>query len=329
MKILQLLGRISLSVFLAKRIQSMKDRSLLYRGRPYSDSAIASWCKFLSLWQDYTRTLPREKTIKALSTADFDALMNYCDERGFRESTRMLIASLFKAALTAAYAEGVIGRPVRWAQDHAVSAPRDTEAKKIWLNSQEIEALSALPLPPRSPLRKALDIFLIGCYTGQRFSDYRQLSLTDVVIFDFDGEACYAFRKKQKKTGAEVYIPIIKPEVLRILERWGGSLPTLSNSLLNREIKTLCRMAGIDEPVKVVERIGGRERVRVVPKYELVASHTARRSFITQCYLEGRLTEMQIRSISGHRSSHSFRRYLCYSSRDNLKGIFEALRDKP
>lgn len=327
MIILQFLTGTTLSAFLKERIAAMKNRSVLYHGHPYSKEAIASWEKFLSLWQEFCCEMPREKRIKNLTAADFDALMNYCDERSFRESTRMLVASLFKAALRAAQVEGITGL-MPWLKECSAPPRAQTEAKKVWLNPDEIRALEELKLKPESPLRKARDIFLVGCYTGQRFSDYRRLTLSDIVTFQFDGKEHHAFRKKQQKTGKEIYIPILDDKVLRILEQWGGGLPPLSNSLLNREIKVLCKMAGIEETVKVVERLGSRELVRLVPKYELVASHTARRSFITERYLEGRLTEMQIRSISGHQSSHAFKKYICCSPRDNLKGIFNALSDK-
>ena len=320
----------TLSSYLSERVSAMKNKTILYRGRAYTKSSIASWEKFLALWRNYQGERRREKPLSSLEIRDFNGLMNYCDDRGFRESTRALVASLFKAAIKDACASGLAGRRLLGILNEIRAPYREgTEAKKVWLDLDEIRALATLPLVREDPLCKARDIFLVGCYTGQRFSDYQRLSLSDIVTFHFDGIERQAFRKRQQKTGEEVYIPIIYEEVIQILQRWGGKLPQISNSLLNREIKTVCRMAGLDEPVKITERVGGRERVRTVPKYELVASHTARRSFITRMYLEGRLTEMQIRSISGHRSSHAFRRYICCSTRDNLKGIFDALRDGP
>ena len=146
--------------------------------------------------------------------------MNYCDERDFRESTRMLVASLFKAALRAAQVEGITG-PMPWVQECSAPSRSQTEAKKVWLNPEEIQALEELKLEPESPLGKARDIFLVGCYTGQRFSDYRRLTLTDIVTVQFDGKERHAFRKKQQKTGKEIYIPILNNKVLRILELWG------------------------------------------------------------------------------------------------------------
>ena len=49
------------------------------------------------------------------------------------------------------------------------------------------------------------------------------------------------------------------------------------------------------------------------PKYELVSSHTARRSCITNLYLQGRFTNEQIMSISGHKSEATFKSYIVCS----------------
>ena len=53
----------------------------------------------------------------------------------------------------------------------------------------------------------------------------------------------------------------------------------------------------------------------------MVSSHTARRSYITNLYMEGKLNTEQIRSISGHASEESFKRYLCQNQEEEAKEI--------
>ena len=315
---------LTLSLFIERRITAMKEQRLLFRGYPYSESAIASWEKFGRLWGDYCSTVKKEKKISALRLEDLNNLLNYCDTRRYRDSTRSLIVALFKAAMSAAYRDGILESPLRGLQDYSVTVKEITEAKKVYLNEDEILRIASLELPPGSGLVRSRDVFLVGCWTGQRFSDYCRLSSEDILSFKVNGQLRFAFRLRQKKTGAEVYIPILYPEVMEILARWNGRLPAVKASSLNHDIKLICRMAGIGETVKIEERIGGRQVTSIAPKCNLVSSHTARRSFITNLYLEGRLTEMQIRSISGHRSAMAFRRYICCSSKDNLMGIFES-----
>lgn len=313
----------SLSDYVKNRIVDLKNQKVLNRGYPYSGSAISSWEKFLRLWKEYCSESGPEPPMAALTGEMFNQFLNYCDRKNYRESTRSLMASLFKAAVNAAASGGLISD--KQASQYKTPGHTMTDAKKVYLTRKEILLLEELDLPSGGALDKARDIFLVGCYTGQRYSDYHSLCLDDLILIPSDNQDHYAFRKKQQKTGNEVYIPIINNKVLSILSRWGGTLPKISPSLFNREIKEICRMAGIDELVKIVERIGGREITRQVPKYALVSSHTARRSFITNMYLEGRLSEMQLRSISGHRTSASFQRYICCSGQDNLRGIFKTL----
>ena len=46
------------------------------------------------------------------------------------------------------------------------------------------------------------------------------------------------------------------------------------------------------------------------PKYELIASHTSRRSGATNLYKLGALSNMEMRSITGHQSEKVFENYI-------------------
>ena len=48
----------------------------------------------------------------------------------------------------------------------------------------------------------------------------------------------------------------------------------------------------------------------VRPKYELITSHTARRSGTTNLYKLGVLSDQEIRSITGHQSQKVFESYI-------------------
>ena len=80
-------------------------------------------------------------------------------------------------------------------------------------------------------------------------------------------------------------------------------------------------MAGINGHVVTNANRGGKKSKEVRPKFELVSSHTARRSYITNLYMEGKLSSEQIRSISGHSSEESFKRYLCQNQEEEAKEI--------
>ena len=73
----------------------------------------------------------------------------------------------------------------------------------------------------------------------------------------------------------------------------------VSDQKINKHIKEIARMAGIDEEVTINRNIGGRNVQETHKKYELVCSHTARRSFATNAYKAG-VPTIAIMKITGH-----------------------------
>ena len=68
-------------------------------------------------------------------------------------------------------------------------------------------------------------------------------------------------------------------------------------------------MAGITEPVEVEQMENGRLVKKVVPKNELVKTHTARRSGATNMYLAG-IPAISIMKITGHKTEREFMKYI-------------------
>jgi integrase len=161
------------------------------------------------------------------------------------------------------------------------------------------------------------DVFVLGCFTGMRFSDYTTL----------DPAAIRNNRLEfvQKKTGAKVTIPI-HPMVRQILEKYKYVLPEVPP---NNEFNRIIKLVGEQLPalhVSFVKQITyQRERKQVQKmKYEFLQTHTARRSFCSNEYLRG-TDPMVIMAISGHKSHKSFMRYIKVSGEqfaDKLEQIW-------
>ena len=64
-------------------------------------------------------------------------------------------------------------------------------------------------------------------------------------------------------------------------------LPQYTNQAMNRELKQLCRMAGMDEPIRITTYKGSVRLDEVHPKWALVGSHTGRKTFIVQALSRG------------------------------------------
>lgn len=188
------------------------------------------------------------------------------------------------------------------------------DVNTVYLTKEEVERL--WEYEPNGELeRKARDLFLLGVYSCSRFSDYSRLSM-DMI---HDGVIHFT----QVKTADSVMIPA-SPRLLEILARNGGKAPHLEQQHLNEWIKRVCEKVGIDESVEVTSSNGLKHTTEVKKKYELVSSHTARRTGITLLYMTG-IPLQQVMLISGHKDEDSIRHYLRLTKKENV----DLLRDNP
>ena len=114
---------------------------------------------------------------------------------------------------------------------------------------------------------------------------------------------------RQRKTDEKVIIPL-HPAVIKILEKYDYQMPKpLSNQRFNEYIKEVAKIAGIDQVETTRKTIGGKIQTERKPKYELIGTHTGRRSFCTNMYLLG-IPTYTIMAISGHKTEKSFIKYV-------------------
>jgi integrase len=177
------------------------------------------------------------------------------------------------------------------------------EGDDIYLTVEELKTIEKKEIPAH--LEKYRDIFLIGAWTGLRFSDFTRVTKENI-INKFGNQY---IKIKTKKTGEDVVIPVLPP-LARILHKYPGLLPTVSEQKFNKYIKDICQLAEIDEPTEITISKGLLKTRKFVPKYKLVSSHTCRRSFCTNAFLEFEIEPINIMKISGHRTQRAFLRYI-------------------
>jgi len=177
----------------------------------------------------------------------------------------------------------------------------EEDVEGVYLDWKELSAIYHLDLSGDPGLVKYRDLFIVGCLTGLRFSDYSTLGRHQLK----DG----MLHVRQRKTGATVVVPLREDARRILVDTWGMRLPRISMVNFNYYIKTVVRLAGIDEPVRITHKRGNKLIEETRPKYGWVSSHTARRSFCTNEYLAGTPTDL-IMAISGHKTEKAFRKYI-------------------
>lgn len=103
------------------------------------------------------------------------------------------------------------------------------------------------PLPSPS-LRLVRDLFLFSCYTGIAYVDMGRLTTANL---ERTAEGGMRLRATREKTGVGFEIPLLDLPV-RILDKYDGLapedklLPMYCNSTINRSLKTIASLCGID-----------------------------------------------------------------------------------
>lgn len=206
-------------------------------------------------------------------------------------------------------------------KNKAFSVPKE-QVNEIYLSEGEIEKLADCDLSEFPLRQQARDIFLIGYYTGQRVSDYNGLNEKNLV--QIQGNKLIQIRqKKTPKHGNIVQIPITE-KIQTVLDRYEGKFPPkMSEPVLRRELKKAAQRAGLKELVTIERTVAGEIVTQTIPKYKLVKTHTARRSFCTNHYLSGKPIQ-QIMLFSGHKTEREFLKYVRIEKQQEVLAVIEA-----
>ena len=198
-------------------------------------------------------------------------------------------------------------------QSRKFKAPSEN-VMEFALTEEHLKEMIKLNLSKNKRLEQVRDIFIIGCYTGLRFSDFTHIT-SENIKQDEDGKY---IEIKQRKTGQYV-APPINNIVETIIDKYKGHIPKpLSNQKFNKYIKEVSQMAGLSEIVTKT-RTQGKEVVTIMqPLYTFIKSHTARRTFATNMYRNG-VPAISIMAITGHKTEKEFLRYLKITPKEHSK----------
>ena len=181
------------------------------------------------------------------------------------------------------------------------------DTNDVHLTEQELKLLESAELTGAK--ERARDLFLIGAYTGQRFSDYSLFEKADVRE--------QAIVKKAKKTKITAFIPLHK-KLKNLLDKYEWKLPKISSQKFNLKIQEVCKDLKIDSQIKKVSYMGKNHTETILPKWKLIGSHTARRTFITLMSERG-MPDHQLMQIAGIKDVKTLIKYKKF----NLKTLIQ------
>ncbi|MGO3183155.1 MAG: tyrosine-type recombinase/integrase [Aequorivita sp.] len=198
---------------------------------------------------------------------------------------------------------------------------KERQKLKVILSFDELEEIAKLKdLTPT--LKDARDWLLISCYCGQRIGDFMNFN-KGMLYKDKDNRGIEQIYIKftQEKTDEKMDFPL-HPKIVKILDERKGEFPKkIVDQKYNKYIKQVCKKAKINKRIKgskLVKTENGnyRKQTGTFEKWELIQSHSGRRSFATNFYNIMPIDELMY--ITGHTSTASFLIYV--NEKDNKKG---------
>ena len=170
------------------------------------------------------------------------------------------------------------------------------------------------------------DVFLFCCYTGLRSSDIIRLSQADIhgdhITFT------------TQKTNDSLTVPL-NNRARAILDRYHNcspnrrqrslgilhpALPTPDRKTQNRSLHEIMKEIGIDAPTHHTYYIGSERHDEIVPKYELITTHTARHTFIVTAISLG-ISPTIILSWTGHKNYEAMRPYIAIANETSTQAM--------
>lgn len=181
--------------------------------------------------------------------------------------------------------------------------PKKYQSVQYALTPEEVDYLSTFSCISRFH-KNIKDIFIILCRTGMAYGDIGFINEDDIDLASVPPTYSYI----REKTKEECIAPLSK-DVLEILEEYNYSITPPTTQHFNREIKKILKNTGkFDDPIKLTNYQNGKKVIKKEFKYNLIGSHTGRRTFVTNSLAKG-IGSNVVATVTGHKSIATINKY--------------------
>lgn len=326
--------------FLNQFCADIKSGKRLNGNDRYSAGTVKAWYSFMKLYDGFDRK--HRFTWHMVNREFVTKFLAYMEKQGYMVTAQNKYLVTLRALVGYAYADGIHNNDRATKCFSKKKIEERDKAAEIYLTEAELQALYEMPLNGLHD--QVRDIFLVGCYTCQRVSDYNNISKDS---FTTTAKGTPIIRLIQQKTRTEVKIPIMNPNLQAICEKYNYNIPSVIDVIINRYIKQILKVLSEKVPslaLKVPTKLTMKQKQNlangkieiehnekgevVMPRYNCVTTHTARRSGITNMYLSHKYTIVQMMHVSGHKTQKTFMDYIKLSS-DEIADEIDAIANGP
>jgi len=171
-----------------------------------------------------------------------------------------------------------------------------------------------------STLNDSRKLWLAGAFTGRRWEEISNTGPSN--FYQKAGQWRYKNIGKGQKI---VDIPLL-PEAVEFFKKINFRLPRMANQVVNRDIKTICRIAGFKDPILVITPKSASDSEKTVEEeWETVHVHTGRHSYcqhVAELFAGKPNGEKTISWLMGHASFQTTWKYLNKVASSN-EALFE------
>lgn len=164
----------------------------------------------------------------------------------------------------------------------------------------------------KSTLERVRDVFCFCCFTSLRYSDVANLKRANVFP-DY-------IQITTVKTADTLKIELNK-YAAAILRKYEDSsfpydkvLPVVSNQRMNEYLKEMAEIIGFNDPVTVTYYKGNQRIDEVYPKWQMIGTHTGRRTFICNALMLG-IAPQIVMKWTGHSDYKAMKPYIDIADR--------------
>lgn len=280
-----------------------------------------SFEKFQALKNHLIKFETLAKTPLQLNTITAGALNSlqdfFYDNANLNTQTTAKYIDLFKSFLNWAVNQGYSDNT----SYKSFTPIQQPDTLKVILTAEDVDKIKRANFGVKGYLNNARQLLILSTLTGLRYSDYSRIK-TEHLKKDNDDASILHIR--QEKTGEYVDIPLT-PEAITIINKLiTGELHPISNQKMNEYVKELCKIAGIDEPFEIHKYKGKKSISQTCLKYELITTHTGRRTFATNLLLE-RVPAQVVMKFTGHKDYKSFSKYVNIPKKAEMDLVKKAL----
>ena len=298
--------------FISDFLSSIKGTINKSTGKEYSKARVYVYNQSMNALINFENYSNKRIRIDEYNAQLNDAFVSFCaNEKKFSSNTIGELVSGVKVLLRKAKEKGYA-----IANDLGDFTKTKEESISVALSEAEIERLVAFDFSKDKRLENTRDLMILGLWTGLRVSDVMALPVIDPDSKFIEVEP----QKTRNTSGIKVVIPL-HHHIKDMIRKRGMPTP-LNNSYFNKFVKEVCRIVGFNDDVEgtLMNPKTRRKERGVFKKWQLISSHTCRRSFATNLYLMNFPT-LSIMKITGHTTEASFLKYIKVTPKEHAEKL--------